>query len=92
MISLETVIQRNETQFIHSSLGEELMMLNTETGDYFNLNVSATKIWEMAEEPIRISEIVTELQDIYTVSEEECLTETQLCISKMIEQGVLTQH
>ena len=70
------VIARNEQRFIASTLGEEMMMMDLETGDFISLNRVGTDIWNLLEKPLPFTSLVQSLMKAYQVSEKQCLEET----------------
>ncbi|MDB5118136.1 MAG: hypothetical protein JWQ79_3628 [Mucilaginibacter sp.] len=74
-LSDETIIQRNETKFLASALGEEIVMMNTDNGDYIGVNSVGSDVWNLLNEPIRIDDLVKKIIDLYDVTPEQGKTE-----------------
>lgn len=89
LINLDSIVRRNEKIFLDSSLGDETMLLNQQTGDYVNLNAAATYIWINTASAVKVETIVTELIKTFDVSRQQCEVETLECVDKMIEQTIL---
>ena len=88
----QTIISRNEKAFMVSELGKEMVMMNTDTGDYLGLNKVSTKIWKLLENPITPQQIIDELLLVFTVSKEDCEKETMTFLSKMENYQMLVYH
>ncbi|MBN8837092.1 MAG: PqqD family protein [Sphingobacteriia bacterium] len=88
-LSEQTVIQRNDTRFLCSALGDEMVMMDMENGDYIGINNVGTDIWSILEKPASIKDIVNHLLTGYDVSEEQCTKEVHAFLIKMHEQNLL---
>jgi hypothetical protein len=75
-IQITSVISRIETQHLANKVGDELILLNMETGDYLGLNTVGASIWENLSLPISVSELVGRLAGSFEVDAETCQKET----------------
>ena len=75
-ISMNTLVSRNETKFLANALGEELVMMNMENGDFINMNKVGTDIWNLCETQIPLSGLVQKLVAMYEIELEQCRIET----------------
>lgn len=79
----------NTAQFIASDLGDEMILLNLETGDYIALNAVSADIWKQAEKEVSAEQIIDQLMQQYEVDKEVCKTETLECVSELVEKHLL---
>jgi DNA-directed RNA polymerase delta subunit len=86
---LNTIVQRNENNFLANSLGDETVMMDIDNGEYLGINSVGTDIWNLLQEPISVQELIKKMLDIYEVSEEECTAEINAFLSRMIKQNML---
>lgn len=91
-LHLDTVISRNETQFLTNPVGDEIIILNMETGDYLGLNFVGSAIWEHMQTPQRISQIIEKLVAEFEVDMEKCTQETLIYLEKIKELGLLQEE
>lgn len=70
-----TIIQRNETGFLSSTLGEETVLMNLENGDYLGLKNVASETWNLLVEPISVETLYSQIMNMYNVSEDQCKAE-----------------
>lgn len=91
-LQLDTVISRNETQFLTNPVGDEIIILNMETGDYLGLNFVGSAIWEHMQTPQRISQIIEKLVTEFDVDLEKCTQETMTYLEKIKELGLLQEE
>ncbi len=79
----------NTKQFISSDLGDEMILMNLESGDYIALNGTSADIWKLAENEANMDTIIDRLMEQYEVDKEVCKIETIACVKKMAEKGLL---
>jgi len=91
-LSDNTVLVRNDAQFLVSALGEETVMMNVENGDYLGINPVGTAIWHLLEQPATPQQIIAALIKQYDVTQEQCTQEVTAFLAQMIANGVVTPH
>ena len=84
-----SLIQRNETKFLASALGEEIVMMNTDNGDYIGVNNVGSEIWNMLTEPLRIDQLIEKLTENYDVTAEDAKTEVDEFVARMLKQEMI---
>jgi hypothetical protein len=89
MINNNDLITVNKEKFISSSFGDEIMLMNLESGDYIALNAVSADIYKLAEEKTTAEEIIKSLLNSYNVEEEECRSQALICIESMMEKQML---
>jgi hypothetical protein len=85
---MERYIQNR--QVVQSKIGDEVVMLDMESGYYFGLNSIASVIWNMMQNAVTVEEIVAQLLTEYAVQESQCMAETQELIGRMLEHKIIT--
>ena len=88
-INSATVVQRNEGKFLANALGDEIVMMDIDSGDYLGINPVGADIWNLLTEPLSVDALIERLQGIYNVDAEQCTTEVKAFLSKMLEQDML---
>jgi hypothetical protein len=89
LLELGSVIYRDQTNFIANPVGEEIIILNLETGDYLGLNQVGSDIWELLEAPTTVQRIIDQLIVRYSVDQQTCQTETMEYLDKINNLGLL---
>ena len=89
MISIEQPFTVNRDKFISSGFGDEIMLMNLETGNYIGLNIVSSDIFRLAEEKTSAEEIINSLLKTYDVEEEVCRVQVLACIENMMEKELL---
>ena len=64
-----------EENLLVSELAGELVLMHTETGEYFGLNNLGMQIWNLMASPISLPTIVDRLVSLYDISPEQCSIE-----------------
>jgi len=88
-ITPDTIIQRNESRFLASALGDETVMMDIENGDYLGINSVGTDIWELLKHPVTVKDLFNQIADLYEVSETQLTSEVNSFLQKMLEQNML---
>lgn len=85
----ETIVRRNERNFLISRIGEEVVLMDIHNGQYIGLNAIGSAIWEKLEQPVPIHQVVHALTEEYSVSMQLCEQETLLFLQKMMQHQML---
>ncbi|WP_337042141.1 PqqD family protein [Emticicia sp. 17c] len=88
-MNLTKAIQRKSENVLITNLGDELVMMHLETGNYITLNNLARVIWEKIENPVTADELIAYLLSKYNVSETQCKHETYKFLDSLQAQGLL---
>lgn len=67
------------------------VMLDIETGKYFNLGEVGGRIWELLEQPTSVKDLVSTLVQEYDVAEEKCLEDIVPFLEKMVDRGLIEE-
>ena len=84
-----SLIQRNETKFLASALGEEIVMMNTDNGDYIGVNNVGSDIWNLLTEPMRVDQLLEKVIDIYDVTPEDGKIAIDEFVARMLKQEMI---
>ena len=77
------------TQILSSTIDDEVVMMSSEKGMYYNLIPIGSRIWELLETPQTIESLCTQLMDEYDVDEATCKQETEEFIQSLSERGLI---
>lgn len=70
-ISLQQTVVTDSDQ-LYAEVGDETVVLQTDTRMYYSLNPVAGRIWELLQEPRKVNEIRDTVVDEYDVSRARC--------------------
>ncbi len=87
-VSLETIVQRNDS-FLTADIGGELVMMSVEHNGYLGLNAMGAEIWGRTMRPIRVSALCNALQSDFTVNPETCKTEVLGFLNELLAHGLM---
>jgi hypothetical protein len=79
---------QNKT-IVQSKIGEEVVMLDMESGFYFGLNSVASVIWGMLAEEIGFEQLIDQLMAQFEVERSLCESDTQELLEEMLEKNII---
>lgn len=79
---------QNKT-IVQSKIGEEVVMLDMESGFYFGLNSVASVIWGMLAEEIGFEQLIDQLMAKFEVERSLCESDTQELLEEMLEKNII---
>ncbi len=77
------------TQVLTSHIDDEVVMMSSERGMYYNLNPIGSRIWELLDTPQTIDSLCAQLMDEYEVDEAICRQETEEFLQSLTERGLI---
>jgi len=87
-ISENDVVRRSEN-LLTSKMDDELVMMNLEKGEYYGLNVIATRIWSLLEQPQSIEQLINCLTDEFDVSRDKCLNDIAPFLENLMNRQII---
>jgi hypothetical protein len=89
MITLQSLVVRKDDGFLVSELGDDIVMMNMQSGNYLGLNSVSADIWRLMAQPITAEAILDNLINQYEIDRESCETQTLACLNKMLLHGMI---
>ena len=80
---------RRDGDWLSATVGEELVMMSPETGNYLGLTEVGRRIWELIEEPRDHAEICAQLEREFEVTPEICRAEVEEFLAELARQGAV---
>jgi hypothetical protein len=84
---MERFIQ-NKT-IVQSKIGEEVVMLDMESGFYFGLNSVASVIWGLLADEIGFEKLIDQLMAQFDVERSICEADTQELLDQLLEKNII---
>jgi hypothetical protein len=84
-----TIIERNEAEFISSLLGDDIVLMNTVNGDYVGMNAVGTDIWHLLKAPLNADEIITRVINMYEIDEQQGREKLNAFLQVMLDHQVI---
>jgi hypothetical protein len=88
VLTLNSVIARSES-IMFSDLDGQTIMLNMETGEYYDIDPVGSDIWSRIEQPKSVANICQDLLLVYSVGLEKCSEDVLLFLSELVELGAI---
>jgi hypothetical protein len=74
---------------VAADLGEEIILLHLENGNYYGLENVGARIWRLLEKPTKVREIERILLEEYDIEPDRCHEEVSQLLSDLIENGLV---
>ncbi len=72
-----------------SEIDNEAVILGVTSGKYFGLDETGTEIWNNIQNPIRISDLLVRLWELYEGNRDEIRKETLSFLSELLERNLI---
>ncbi|MCG8609856.1 MAG: PqqD family peptide modification chaperone [Pseudomonadales bacterium] len=87
-LSLESQVKQKEGHAA-CELDGEVVLLNLDSGRYFQLKETGKAIWEMISIPKRVQDLCVDLTKRFDVSESNCQAQTLVFLKALHEQNFI---
>ena len=74
---------------VQSQIGEEVVMLDMESGFYFGLNSVASVIWGLLADEIGFESLVDQLMTKFDVERALCEADTKELLDQLLEKNII---
>lgn len=74
---------------ISSAMGAEQAILQLDSGKYFGLNPVGSRVWQLAAEPRKVSDILATLLAEYEVPADRCRADLLALLEKLRAAGLI---
>jgi hypothetical protein len=75
--------------WLAAKVGDELVMMSAENGNFIGLSEVGARIWELLETSNEIDPICAQLQQDYDVTPEVCRAEVLSFFNELVEHGAV---
>jgi hypothetical protein len=80
---------RRQGDWLSARVGDELVMMSAEKGNYIGLTEVGARIWELIETPSEMDVVCARLQQEYDVAPDTCRTEVEAFVNEMVKHGAI---
>ena len=80
-----------ERQVLSTVLGDQAVLMLTDTGQFFELDDTGTAIWSILDSDRGLDEIVAALMAEFDVDQPTCAAQTQAFLADMVAKGLITR-
>ena len=74
---------------VQSKIGEEVVMLDMDSGFYFGLNSVASVIWRLLANEISFEALIDQLMAQFDVERSLCEADTKELLDQMVEKNII---
>ena len=83
------MIVRKQGDWLAAKVGEELVMMSAEKGNYIGLSEVGARIWELIETPRPVADVCRELRAEFEVTPEVCRAEVEDFLGELEKHGAI---
>ena len=87
-ITTDTIISQIE-EIVASDIDGETVMMSIENGEYYGLDDIGSRIWELLEKPIKVSDLIDTLLERFDVDRETCERDVLKFLNELKEDKIL---
>jgi hypothetical protein len=82
------IVSRKPT-LIAADVADEAILLDVDSGYFFQLNKTAARIWGLVEQPLPVAELCGEMGKAFAVDPAECRSDVIAFVADMRDRGLL---
>lgn len=86
----ETDIAARADNKVAAEIGNETVILDIESGYYFQLNVTGARIWSLLEEPQSIGALCAKLEAAFEIDADTCRSEVTAFVETMRDKNLVS--
>ncbi|MES2056359.1 MAG: PqqD family protein [Pseudomonadota bacterium] len=75
--------------WLSARVGDEIMMMSAEKGNYLGVNEVGARIWELIETPSDIDAVCAALQHEFVIEPDICRSEVEAFLEQMEKHGAV---
>lgn len=87
--SLETRLTKNPTSVIDRLVDDEMLLIQTNSGNFFSLNAVGTRVWEALEDAVTVEDLVSLITAEYDVDEDRAQSDIMRLLDQLIEERLV---
>jgi hypothetical protein len=81
---------RRQGEWLSAKVGEELVMMSVDKGDYVGLSEVGARIWELIDTPQELETLCRKLQQEFDVSNEICRADVEAFLKDLVKHGAIS--
>ena len=80
---------RRHGDWLSAKVGDELVMMSAEKGNYIGLSEVGARIWDILETPSDLEAVCARLQQEYDVAPDVCRAEVETFLNELVKHGAI---
>lgn len=85
----ENTVFIRKAEIMTADMNGDTVMMDIETGKYYNLGSVGGRIWELLESPMSVDQLADSLIAEYSVTKEQCISDTLPFLKNLFEHGLV---
>lgn len=85
----DTTLLRRKAAVVGADVADDAILLDIDTGYFFQLNATGAKIWAFVEQPQTLGALCAHMAASYKVDVETCRSDVTEFVADLIERDVL---
>lgn len=90
-IQISNVVSQSKQQ-VSTEIDGETVMMSVEQGKYYGLDIIGSRIWQLLETPVSVSEILGKLLHEYEDKENTCEQDILILLDDLYNQDLIQVH
>ncbi len=83
------MVVRKQGDWLAAKVGDEMVMMSAEKGNYIGLSEVGARIWELLETPQELDAVCAQLQGEYDVAPDACRAEVESFLNELVQHGAV---
>lgn len=83
------MIISKQGDWLAAKVGDELVMMSAEKGNYIGLSEVGARIWELIETPRDVDAVCAQLRSEYDVPPDACRAEVEQFLNELVKHGAI---
>jgi hypothetical protein len=83
------MVVRKQGDWLAAKVGDELVMMSAEKGNYIGLSEVGARIWEIIDTPQDVGAVCVRLQGEYEVAADVCRAEVESFLTELEKHGAI---
>ena len=75
--------------WLSAKVGDELVMMSAEKGNYIGLSEVGARVWEIIETPSELDAVCAQLEQEYEVEPGVCRAEVEVFLNELVKHGAI---
>ena len=83
------MIVKRQGDWLAAKVGNELVMMSAEKGNYVGLSEVGTRVWELIEAPRELDELCVQLESEFDVTSAVCRAQVEEFLNELVKHGAV---
>jgi hypothetical protein len=80
---------RRQGDWLSAKVGDELVMMSAEKGNYIGLSEVGARVWEIIETPREFGAICAQIEHEYDVGPDVCRADVETFLNELLKHGAI---